>query len=237
MDNQTLLKRELPKWPLMKVTGRPVTIEQAKEIIRRTDHFFLWFHGNDYELVARVQNQLGMPVKPEYPRTNDPVALAAYRAELSAAYDQLKVWLRHWGYVHTEYVTNEWISTSFIDGPYGWCHPDGSIDFAGNIGKWPHVHEVLQEWRVLATAFPFMQVGITLYDRSTAQDDANPVVSMIVEGPIVTLVDPSKLDVHAGHPAFERVEVDNGFEPTEACGIPLTWFDDWAQKLVPKPQG
>ena len=30
----------LPKWPQMYTTGLPVAIEQAKEIIRRTDSYF-----------------------------------------------------------------------------------------------------------------------------------------------------------------------------------------------------
>ncbi len=40
--NANLLNRNLPKWPQMLVTGDSLTIEQAKEIIRRTDRFFEW---------------------------------------------------------------------------------------------------------------------------------------------------------------------------------------------------
>src|ERR1700744_2685877 len=139
MDNQTLLDRALPKWPRMKVTGRPVTVEQAKEIIRRTDHFFIWFQGNDREHIAWVCKQLGIPLLPEFPFTNDESVLADFRRESFAVHRQLDAWRERWAYVHTEYVTNEWISTTFVDGPHGWCHPDGSIGFADYVGKWPSV--------------------------------------------------------------------------------------------------
>jgi hypothetical protein len=48
-EDVTLLDRGLPKWPQMRVEGVPVTLEQAKEIIRRTDTFFtppLTMHGD-----------------------------------------------------------------------------------------------------------------------------------------------------------------------------------------------
>ena len=56
-----LKDRYLPKWPLMYTTGKPVTQEQAKEIIRRTDTFFIGYSGNNRAYNQRVRRLLGMP--------------------------------------------------------------------------------------------------------------------------------------------------------------------------------
>ena len=48
MTRGELLSRELPKWPQCIITGERVTLEQADEIIRRTDTFLTFgFGGND----------------------------------------------------------------------------------------------------------------------------------------------------------------------------------------------
>jgi hypothetical protein len=47
MKKQEFFNLYLPKWPGLLVVGKPVTREQAMEIIIRTDS--LWFSTNDYK--------------------------------------------------------------------------------------------------------------------------------------------------------------------------------------------
>ena len=56
-----LLRRELPKWPRHLVTGKPLTVEQAKEVIRRTDTFFGGWGGNNHDYNRWVRDAVGMP--------------------------------------------------------------------------------------------------------------------------------------------------------------------------------
>ena len=64
---EILLDRGLPKWPQMLVTGASVTKEQALEIIRRTDSFFSYPHGNDHAFVEEAVRLVGFPKNPVRP--------------------------------------------------------------------------------------------------------------------------------------------------------------------------
>ena len=55
----------LPKWPQMLVTGTTLPAEQALEIIRRTDHFFLGYSGNNYDFVSKARKLCYLPEWPD----------------------------------------------------------------------------------------------------------------------------------------------------------------------------
>lgn len=247
-DVVNLLNRGLPKWPQMVVTGARVTEEQAKEIIRRTDRFFQHgYGGNDHQYNLVVKLLLGMPV---YKREHglDSMVAADLGIELPVAdswkeiYEAEDRWREQWGVVPTEYVNNCWLSSAFIFGPHGWCHPDGQIGYLDNVGKWPSVEEVFSDWQALAKAFPYLDVGITLMSGESGEDNTTPVVSMVVKNGEVTLVEPGD-HVHEGH---VQPHIDRGFESAAADlakpprlrehGIPNEWLVEWAQKQGPKGQ-
>lgn len=240
-----LLNRGLPKWPQMVVTGVPVTVEQAKEIIRRTDLFFQHgYGGNDHKYNLVVKLLLGMPV---YKRKHslDSMVATDLGIDLPEAEDWKQVyqaenlWRARWGVVDTSYVNNCWLSSAFIFGPHGWCHPDGQIGYLDNVGKWPSVEEVFNDWQVLAQAFPYLDVGVTLMSGEGCEDNIEPVVSMIVKGGEVTLVEPGD-HVHEGH---VQPHIDRGFEGAAADlskpprlrehGIPNEWLLEWAETHRP----
>lgn len=168
-----LLIANLPKWPQMVVTGTKITKEQALEIIRRTDQFLGFPMGNDRAFSEKVKKTLKIP----------------------EGYSEQAKWLEDWGYIWTEYVVNDWICSDFIDGAYGWCHPDGTIGYAYNIGKWPSVSEVLKEWETLAAAFPFLEVEATLMSAEYGEVGF-PVVSFLIRNGSVELVDPAQRNIH-----------------------------------------
>lgn len=212
---ENLLDRGLPKWPQMLVTGASVTKEQALEIIRRTDSFFSFPHGNDHAYVEEAINLVGFPPKPVHPRKADltPEAEEKFISDLNRYWEAVSCWKADWGYLETQYVRNDWISSCFISGPHGWCHPDGTIGFADNVGKWPSVEEIKNDWEILAKAFPFLEVEITLMNKESCEEDSQPVVSMVIRNEEITLVDPAERDVHAdaGRMPVVPKDLDVGF--------------------------
>lgn len=218
-----LLGRNLPKWPQMLTVGQPVTGEQAKEVIRRTDHFFVWpeYSGNDKAYCAWVIAKLGIPA----------AAVSCDPASLAQARERRAVWRQEWGLVETGYVHNDWISCSYIFGPHGWMNPDGRILFVDNVGKWPTVGEILADWTVLARAFPFVQLDSVLMDREHGEEGREPVVGFHVEGGKVEVFDP------AGEAALvssmmqtgDAVEASRLFLPNEQ-GIPRSWIKEWGKR-------
>ena len=105
-------------------------------------------------------------------------------------------WREAWGVVPTNYVHNDWISCAFVGGPHGWCHPDGTIGFCNNIGKWPSIEEVYSDWKQLAEIFPYIEVEATLMNGEECEDGTKPVVSFLIRNGKVTLVDPDNHNLH-----------------------------------------
>ena len=58
---EELMSAGLPKWPQMLVTGTTLPAEQALEIIRRTDHFFLGYSGNDHDFISKARKLCCLP--------------------------------------------------------------------------------------------------------------------------------------------------------------------------------
>lgn len=181
----------LRKWPQMVVTGRPVTKEQALEIIRRTDTFFVHeYSGNDRDYEAAIIKRF------EYPRFD--------YASGKSNYDAREAWMTTWQAVRTSYVHNSWVSCSFILGPHGWCHPDGQIGFIDNIGKYPSGEDVLEDWTAIATAFPFLHIDVTLMSEEEGVDGGQPVVGFRIRGTEVTVVYEDLHTLHQEHPEPTR---------------------------------
>lgn len=166
---------ELPKWPQCCIWGEPITKEQALEIIRRTDMFFEHQFGNNHSFVEEATKILGIPQREDYKNGGDKAWDAYDAAE--------KEWRDKWQFISLEYLYNDWVSCSWVGGPHGWCHPDGTIGFQNNIGKWPHAEEVLQELQKIAEAFPFLKMSCTLMSREETEDEweKESVVSFRVE--------------------------------------------------------
>ena len=187
MTTDELMGLGLSKWPQMIVTGTTLPEEQALEIIRRTDRFFSWPSGNNHPFIKEAVQAVKMPQRP---KGDDADTLQQYWSADEA-------WKKKWGLIETEYVTNSWVSCSFVGGPHGWCHPDGTIGFADNVGKWPSVEEIYNDWALLAKEFPFLELEVTLMDRESCEESAQPVVSMLIRNGAVELVDPRERDLHA----------------------------------------
>lgn len=220
-----LLSRKLPKWPQMLVTGVPVTKKQALEIIRRTDTFFTCgYDGNNNDWNKTVRVMVGLP-KEEWWRVKN---------EDAAKFDKKRRdWKKKWGCVYTDYVHNSWVSCAFIFGAHGWCHPDGTIGFVDNVGKWPTVEEVYNDWCLLARTFKFLKVAVTLMDGEQGEDEKKPVVSMVIEKGKVRLVDPYDYNVHIEHKAPKERDFEDStliLGTGGEIGISKDVIQDWVKE-------
>lgn len=155
---------DLTKWPLLLVSGDRVTEEQANDILIRTNSPYLG--ANDKEWVRQVCAEFGVTLTE---RWGDP----DWRSQ-DTAYTALGVLDLH--YLHNSRIVSTWIG-----GAHGWCDWDGTIGCSNyNIGKWPSVEAVTEDWQTIASRFPFLSLRAQLVpDEGEAP---GPVVEWIVDG-------------------------------------------------------
>lgn len=212
----------LPKWPQMIVRGHPVTVEQAKEIIRRTDSAFTsHLSGNDHETIREIARRLGLPPAmyscPEPGPGND-------RDFWQEAAEFREVW----GTIPTEYVYNRWVTSAFIFGPAGWCHPDGTISFDHNVGKRPRLDDIIKDWDTLATEFPFLDITVTLMNGESCEEFTSPVVTLKVKDGNVTVCPPEPpSEVVRPNMTVALMRTLGDHPPGYEMGVPWSWIDEW----------
>lgn len=188
--NEELLNVGLPKWPQMVVWGESITTKQAYDIIMRTDSFLCDFSeyggGNNREWNEWAKQTLGIASAMDMLERlyENPADRHQKQWQLDDRFKALA------GIVSTSYVTNDWASSAFIFGPHGWCHPDGTIGFSDNVGKWPSVQDVLEDWQHIAEAFPYLNLTATLMSGESCEEDTVPLVSIRVSNGKATLSNP-----------------------------------------------
>lgn len=166
---------ELPKWPGLLVVGEKVTAEQASVILVRTNLRYLF--SNDKVWLREVRQIMGFDP--------DEYAKDSWRRDQNAA--------AALGMLDLEYLANSRIASSWIGGPHGWCDWDGTIGAASyNIGKWPSVEAVRNEWTLIAAAFSFLSLRCQILDTEIGEG-GSPVVEFTVSGGEVSVSEPGDL--------------------------------------------
>lgn len=185
MNIKNISKIGLPKWPMCQVIGDKITTEQALDIIGKTDLFITQnCSGNNHEFNKQAHKILGIVGDDEIDWNDD----AAVRNYCKAEHERRN----SKGFVVTEYITNDWISCSYTGGPHGWCHPDGTIYYSDNIGKYPDTVDVLKEWKKIAKAFPFLEIYCTLMNGEYCEENIKPLITYHVSKGKVTVLDKPK---------------------------------------------
>lgn len=161
---------DLTKWPRLLVTGNPVTEGQANDILIRTmPHSIM---TNDRAWERQICQVLGVDQDPAYGRPN-------YQT-MKARREQLRCLDLH-------YLDNYRIASSWIGGPRGWCDWDGTIGCCSfNIGKWPSVEEVTEDWLAIAAEWPFLDLRAQLVPDDG--DAPTPAVGWLVRAGQVTTI-------------------------------------------------
>lgn len=190
-----LFNKDLPKWPCLLVSGKKVTSEQAAVIIIRTEH--IPFFSNDHDFEAKVNEVFGF----KYTRYGAETPIDVIRAEWDHN-EQIKTDL---GHLDLEYLGNSQIMSAYIGGPHGWINWNGDVfcnDY--NIGKWPSVREVYEEWQKIAVAFPFLELRSQLLSQENCEN-GDPVVEFLIKDGQVEIKEPESLLVPSVGPNFHRL--------------------------------
>lgn len=187
---EEFMNLELPKWPQCIITGTKISEKDALEIIRRTDRFFFTpaFAGNNKEWDNYIIDSLKIPC------VNNLLSNEEFNDMMSKCSD----WSKNWKFIYLPYLGNDYVSCACIEGAQGWCHPDGEIGYGYNIGKWPEVNEVYDEFKLIAETFPFLELECTLMrDEYCEQSESNhPIISFLVRDGEVECVDPGDRNIH-----------------------------------------
>jgi hypothetical protein len=141
------------KWPALLVRGDTLTEAQANEVIvRMTSPWML--SGNDRSWGEQVHQVYGITMD----RYGDAYWRETQRVE------------RELGVVPAEYLgLHGRIYTAMIGGSYGWCDWNGTVRGAYNVGKWPSVEELTDQWVDVARAFPFLTLIAQAIDCETCE--------------------------------------------------------------------
>jgi len=170
-----LFNKGLPKWPALVVKGKPVTQDQAKEILVRTSSFYFSCNDREWEKIINKIiygidedcSDLGKKLAKKHGvDEKDWNRISQIKDEYQEAFKPLS---------GLNFLTNHRISSSWIGGPHGWCSWNGKIGCSNyNIGKWPNVEDVYGEWEIIAKEFPFLNLKCQLMN-SEAGEDSNPI--------------------------------------------------------------
>ena len=152
---------ELIKWPQCVITGKKISIDQAREILSKTDSMFVYeYDGNRHKYNAEIYKIIG---RPQIYADNKP-------EDICGLYDTIDEFREKNGMLCLHYLYNSHISSCYILGTHGWCHPNGTIFFNDNIGKWPSWVEVHEDCKMLAHTFPFLDMKVFLFNQEWSTD-------------------------------------------------------------------
>lgn len=234
---QQLLELGLPKWPQMLVTGRSVTVEQAKEIIFATDRFltdpYPYSGGNAHDVTKWYRKTAGLD------RFDDDNSPDFHTPEGEIWWQRRMRWINlvdeRLDHLPTEYVRNRWASCAFIWGPHGWCSPKGEIKYLDNVGKWPDICTVLEDWQRIAERFPYLDLTATLMSGEDGDEDAEPVVNIRVERGLAELQEPD-ITPHLENGVRPRRNWDSMGSLTllnsgRELGLPENWYREFAARV------
>lgn len=157
----------LPKWPQLVVKGASVKPYQAVEILIQTS---VWMpYTNNPDLTKMLEQIVGVP-------SDDSIQRYLFVDE----------WCRARGILPLEYLHNDRIASAYIFGAKGWCNWDGNIACSGfNIGKYPSVDEVANEWELILAEFPYLDLDAWLYSGEYCEDNTRPLVQFSVRNGLV----------------------------------------------------
>lgn len=225
---QLLLNRGLPKWPHLIIIGKPVTKDQAFEIILRTDGFlsdtskFPGGNNRDFNRIYQRDSGIAELMPPE---NFDSGWFYTYMAQ-QALREKIK-------FVSFSYIRNDWAASSYIGGPHGFCSPDGEIYHNCNVGKWPSIEEVYEDLKKMVATWPFLTFKASLYDCEECENtpEKQMVASFVAENGVVTITGEDFDLRNQERPGIgiEKavMEIHNGMHREQ--GLPWRWIMEYAE--------
>lgn len=227
----------LPRWPQLIITGKSVTIEQAKEIIFRTDPFVTCsdgcMGGNDRKFNEAYIKAAG------FDKLENTLIDKDGNERKIFDYPKYEAFLDKVEFIDLQYVYNRFASSAFIYGPAGFCHPDGRIHFTHNVGKSPNVEDVFDDFVKLAKAFPFLDMKAALYsdEECVGFDEGKKfIVGFIIKNGSVEIT-LENLNLEKNITFMSEDEEDAIFNKimsgdySAERGLPKEWYSDFSQRI------
>lgn len=206
---------DLTKWPRLLVTGEPVTPEQANEILVRTDGLNPCINDRAWERAVKdLAEEFGRPPAFDYSQL-DGSNPDAWREHYAAD----EAWKTRMGMLDLHYLGNRRIASSWFGGPHGWCDWDGTIGCSNyNIGKWPSVEEVTEDWQAIAAAFPHLTLHAQLV---TDEGEGEVAATWAVKDGKAALVEPIERIADDGPDDIEGMALAILFDAGRERGVSL----------------
>lgn len=192
MKTKELLNQSLPKWPALIVVGGKVTEEQAEEIIIRTTNLE-YISTNDHSFANRIYKYIYNLPDSEMDNERHYFLSGYFGGDWNKATEESdKLYAKIKSIApELECLKNEQIVSCFICGPHGWCDWKGNIfTNSYNIGKWPDCETIYKEWKVIAKAFPFLNLRCQLMSGETCEENVTPVIEFVIKNGKVRVVEP-----------------------------------------------
>lgn len=192
MKNIHFFNKGLPKWPGLLVVGDKIAPEQASEIIIRTDGFR--FSSNEHDAVSILLDEVyGVKVSgwcDKYEKIKEKYGLN----NIFEAYNWVENKNKEYNLLKLHYLQNSRIVSCYIEGAHGWCDWEGNIGTSNyNIGKYPDIETVYNEWKRIAKAFPFLNLKSQLLNKETCEENPEPVVTFVVKEGKVKMIEQKDL--------------------------------------------
>lgn len=255
LSQREAFSRGLPKWPQFVLTGKPVTVEQAKEIIFRTDRFITrldpYSSGNNKRWMNWAHKVLGYYplIEDERNLSNQWIAYWAARAkakqggldentvpEPNQHFDNRvkDIIVNELNFICNKFLWNDWASSCYIGGPHGWCSPDGVICHVDNLGKYPSVEDIYDDLRRLKAAFPYLVMTGTIFDGEACEENTSPVITIVVNDDGIHFTDDHNsfhFDVAKPDRSTDAIlkRLDSSFEQ----GLPDEWIIEYGKITRP----
>lgn len=248
---ENIMNKGLPKWPHTIIVGKRVSVEQAKEIIFKTDNYFYnsyaphsnWNKGlvNEYRRRSGLYllDIYGEMVSKACSMRNEDNAKYPFNDEIN--YPQLFEFhdrlITHLGVLEfnseIEYIRNDIADSCYIGGANGYMTANGEINFNRNIGKWPSLEDVYKEFTIIAKHFPYLEMQASVYDAEQCERDERPVnlmASFIISNGNVLITD-MDLGLDNDNPYPDDKDFLDAIHGHNSSGIPREWFDEFADRV------
>lgn len=174
-----------PKWPKLLMVGETVKPEQAREILIRTNHWFLLEYNYSHDII-------GETIKKFYTKTLEP------EHQISGNSIDTEDLIKKLDVIHLHYLDNARIQSSWIGGLKGWMNWDGRL-FTNNynIGKWPTEDELISDIETIIKAFPYLDFELQLvreiYDDNSDLERVYPFFTCRVKNKDIKIIEKRKL--------------------------------------------
>lgn len=151
-------KKDFPsistKWAGCLMTGRQLTKEQTFYIISKCDPM----------LQANISN-LGIGNNHTFiQNTRDFTLLNQLSDDLVYEYNEQHLYELGLQNISYSPFRTSLLSSSWIGGADSWLLKDGTIFYHANIGSWSSTNDVIEYWTTMATAFPFLDLNMTIFN-------------------------------------------------------------------------